>query len=342
MNEYNDMHMVMVESNNLGILFCRQGNYRMAVMFHLQALKIAETVMGKLSKDYCDCLYNLGNTCADAGDYDMAIKYLLAAEQSSILRGVPDDMGTVHLLNSIAYAMEESGDYSGAIARLESALVKLSRLAEHDEGLQADDQLRNTYYLAGVCEKAGEPKKALSYYYDTLFLIKKFKLPYYPTCLNSIANVLAELGNADKSLEMRVEAMHQIKTVIGPKSISYAQSLRNLAVVYRSRGNYEKAKEYMQEAIDIKRAVLGLNSKETLREILFLIELYASSDDTDTALEIFIRLLAEIGDDFVGRDEIIQELANLYMSLGDINRLNELYNKAVEMYAELSQDDEEP
>ncbi|MCL2698990.1 MAG: tetratricopeptide repeat protein [Defluviitaleaceae bacterium] len=335
MNDYNDMYFIMVESNNLGIHFCRQGSYQMALMFHLQALKIAETIMGKLSADYSDSLYNLGNTLADAGNYDAALKYLLAAEQHAVLRGATDDMSMVHLLNSLAYVMESMGDHSGAIAHLEAALGKQRKLAGSDNRLN-EDVMRGTYYLAGVCERAGDLKRALAFYYDARRWIKQQGIRYYPTCLNNIANILTALGEVEKSLEPRLEAMEQIKETVGAGSISYAQSLRNLAVVYQSLGNYDRAKELLLSAIEIKRAILGTHSKEFIREIMFLIELYTKAGQSDKALEIFVRLLDEIGADQSGGDDAIREFANLYMDFGDINQLNELYSKAMDRYTDTS------
>jgi tetratricopeptide (TPR) repeat protein len=318
----------MVESNNLGIHFSRQGGHQMAIMFHLQALKIAESIMGKLSADYSDSLYNLGNTLADAGNLDSALKYLLVAEQHAVLRGVTDDLDMVHLLNSIAYVMENMRDYSGAIAHLEAALEKLRRFAQTDAALN-DEVMRGTYYLAGVCEKANDLVKARAYYSDTLRLIRQAGIKYYPTCLNNLANTMTALGEIEKSLEPRLEAVAQIKEIVGAQSLSYAQSLRNLAVIYQSLGLFDKAKESLLPAIEIKRAILGADSKEFIREIMFLIELYTKAGQSDKALEIFTRLLDEIGARHSGGDEAVRELANLYMDFGDINQLNELYSKAM-------------
>jgi len=340
MSDYDDMYRIMVESNNLGIHFCKQGSHQMAVMFHIQALKIAEQIMGQLSEDYTDSLYNLGNTFADVGNYETALRYLLAAQQHTVARGATEDIGMVHLLNSIAYAMEGLGDYSGAVANHETALRRLRKLSETDGSL-AEDCMCNTYYLAGICERAGDLKKALAYYNETLQLIKRGNLHYYPSCLNNIANILTALGQVEQSVTPRLEAMGQMKQFIGPKSLSYAQSMRNLAVIYQSLGNFDRAKELLLSAIEIKRTILGTSSKEFVREIMFLIDLYTKSGQSDKAFEIFLRLLDEIGAELGGRDDIVRELADLYMDFGDINRLNELYNRAMRKYADTPGEDDE-
>lgn len=340
MSDYDDMYRIMIESNNLGIHFCKQGSYQMAVMFHIQALKIAESIKGQFSEDYCDSLYNLGNTFADAGNFDAALKYLLAAQQHTVLRGATDHHNIIHLLNSIAYVMERLGDYPGAIAHLEGALGKLRQFAETDDNL-LDDYMCNTYYLAGTCEKSGDFKRAQAYYSETLRLIKQRNISYYPSCLNNAANVLTALGEVEQSLEPRLEAMAQIKEFVGPHSLSYAQSMRNLAVIYQSLKDFDRAKELLLSAIEIKRVILGSNSKEFIREIMFLIELYTKAGQSDKAFEIFLRLLDEIGAELSNCDDIVRELAELYMDFGDINRLNDLYNRAMKMYADKSGDDEE-
>ena len=340
MSDYDDMYRIMIESNNLGIHFCKQGSYQMAVMFHIQALKIAESIKGQFSEDYSDSLYNLGNTFADAGNYDAALRYLLAAQQHTVLRGATNNINMVHLLNSIAYVMESLGDYTGAIAHLEGSLGKLRQFIETDKRIE-DDYMCNTYYLAGVCEKANDFKKALAYYNETLRLVRERNMPYYPSCLNNIANVLTALGKVEQSLGPRLEAMAQIKKYVGPRSLSYAQSMRNLAVIYQSLRDYDRAKELLLSAIEIKREILGPSSKEFIREIMFLIELYTKAGQSDKAFEIFLRLLDEIGAELSNRDDLVRELAELYMDFGDINRLNDLYKKAMEMYADMPGDEED-
>jgi len=340
MSDYDDMYKIMVESNNLGIHFCKQGSYQMAVMFHIQALKIAESIKGPFSEDYNDSLYNLGNTFADAGNYDAALKYLLTAQQHTVLRGDTSNMNMIHLLNSIAYVMESLGDYPGAIAHLEGALGKLRQFADADVSL-LDDYMCNTYYLAGVCEKSGDFKRAQAYYNEALRLIRERNISYYPTCLNRFANILTALGEVEQSLTPRLDAMNQIKEFVGSHSISYAQSLRNLAVIYQSLSDFERAKELLLSAIEIKRIILGTRSKEFIREIMFLIEIYTKAGQSDKAFEIFLRLLDEVGTGLSSRDDIVRELAELYMDFGDINRLNDLYKKAMEMYADTHSDEED-
>jgi tetratricopeptide (TPR) repeat protein len=244
----------------------------------------------------------------------------------------------VHLLNSIAYAMESMGDYPGAVEHLEAALKKLCKLAETNESL-ADDCLANTYYIACVCEQAGEFEKALEYYNRLIEAFKARNVRYYPSCLNNIANVMTELGQIEQSIEPRIKAIDQIKEFIGPKSISCAQSMKNLSVIYQSLCDYRSAKEFLLPAIEIKRKILGANSKECIRDVMFLIELYTQAGQPDKAFEIFLRLLDEIGAELSSRDEMIRELADLYMNFGDINRLNELYNKAMERHNDNSQED---
>lgn len=236
--------------NNLGLYMGRIGKYTEAFAYHQESLRLKEEVHDLVGK--VTSLINIGDLCQIAGDYDVAMTWLLQAQQLCERHDLQEPLArTLTVLGIVRYVQ-------GHLEPAKAALLQQAR-ADFERTLAIFEELEDEYGQADSLYRLGDialaqhdSVTATIYAERALALARRLKSPAYESCaLRVIGEALLQRG-AIEAVAGRLQAAWQLqKQVADP----YDQTLL-LAAVARleiARANYEQALIYAAGGLALAR-----------------------------------------------------------------------------------------
>lgn len=312
------------------------GDFKNAIMYGEQSLKLAEAEYGKENDNYAKSLNALGVIFFNSGKYDKAEK--LYSEALTLRKRI---LGEYHpdylkILGNSAVLYHTIGEYQKA-ENLYFEILKIT----------AETQGENTGYalilnnLASLKKEKGDFSNAEKFSIQACKIFKEKvgeKDPSYATSLNNLAELYKILGNYEKSEFNYLESLNIRKEVFGENHYLYASSLNNISNLYFVIGDFQKAESYLNEAIRIYRNVY----EEKNTEFAILIENLANIYSEMNKFEEAYRLLSEvlnIKKDALGENNpqyatSLYNIAELYNATGDYKKAEPFYLQAYKILKE--------
>ena len=180
--------------NNIGAVYCSQGDYDKALEYYSKALAIKEKVLGLEHPDTATFYGNIGAVYYNLGDYDKALEYYfkaLAIREKVLGKEHPS---TATSYNNIGLVYDNLGDYDKALEYYFKALAICEKVLgpEHPSTATSYGNIGAVYY------KLGDYDKALEYFSKALVIYEK-KLgkdnPDTKFLYNCIAYLTERIGN---------------------------------------------------------------------------------------------------------------------------------------------------
>ncbi len=308
--------------NNLAVAYSLKGEKQRAMELFKKSYSIRINELDHDDLRVCDALLNIGSTYYELGKYDDALKF----HRDALMRR--SDIGSeeyINNLNLVGYDCEKVKRYPSAINYLKKA-VKLMMSNNADK----NDYVANICYLASVYKKNMEYDNALTYYEKALYILKKEKLDKEPYCgeiMNKAAELYLEMGNDQKALELRINALNIFEAQVGSKNMFYANCLREIAKIYKKNNAYGDAITYLQRDLDIKSSVISVDEKEYLDDAMLLASVYQLNSQTDKSNDVLEYILENITPKNPQYSKIILTLTSRYSESGNMNKLYSLYDK---------------
>ncbi len=236
--------------------FSSANNYRKAIEYEEQAMRIRKYWLGKYNEMYDHSILMLGHYNSMLHNYEKAKDYLIeSVEIRKNLYGFESEQ-CAHALANLASYYSEVGNYSEAI-RLGTEAMEILKRCLGAEHLEYATSLGN---LASYYAQIGNYSEAIRLGTEAM-LIRKAVLgtghPDYAISLGNLAGYYAEFGNYSEAIRLGTEAMLIRKAVLGTGHPDYAISLGNLASCYEIIGNYSEAIKLDTEAMEIYKRSLG-------------------------------------------------------------------------------------
>ena len=323
----------------------------------------------------------LGTSALDAGDFEVAIRWLTMA-----LRSLPTDASPRHIaivLTQRGKAHRRAGDLASARVDLEQAHIKAWTVG--DASLIAASAVE----LGTVLLYRGQPGRASGYLNLasstitllgheglTLLLSSLALLPpqhdlgaarqdlervlsikqrVFATAdlltnaasLGVLGGMLAmqdDLKGARHYLERSLEAFERS---LGPAHPDVGATLRALAIVHRKSGDLVGARAHLERALVIQQAALGPGHPETADTLVTLASVLAASGDLDDARATLTNALAIQekafgGDGQLAGAETRRELANVLVAKGDLVGAIEILQQALITLRKIFESDDHP
>lgn len=241
-------------------------------------------------------------------------------------------------------------DYQKAI---ESYNLSLSLLRELKAANPTDSQYTNSEKnlltdIASVYFRVGKYPKALELYQQVLVSEKQEKSPLGEArVLNNIGVVYVNLGEYGKALEGYQKALNIVREVggcykeaAGGRLCYYgdeAAIVNNLAGVYFNLGQSQKSLEFAEKASDIYRKFGSGEYRGNSQTDIKL--LFDALGENSSSLEVLSR--ANVGSAF-GKDSFsfqgealnLNNVGQIYLSLGQYDQALKLYQQALNLYKE--------
>lgn len=302
--------------NNIGIIYKERGDYKKAIEYYTQSLKIAEIIGDNLGiSDYYN---NVGLIYYEQGDYDKAIEYY--TQGLKIQEGIGDKYGIANSFNNIGIIYQMQGDTSKAIEYyIRSLEIKeetgdkigtamslnnvgmiyfqqgdyANAIDNHTKSLQIREELGDNLGIASslnniglIHQKQDETMKALEYFTKSLEIREKIgNIPGIAESLISIGNMYKDQGDYVKALDYNSRSLSIAKEIGSTSMIK--NSAKGLWEIYKAMGRYKDAlsmHELYTEAKD------SLESEENQKEVIkqeykYAYEKQAASDSVAFAKE---------------------------------------------------------
>ncbi len=349
--------------NLLGNWRYLKGNYKSAQSFLEQSLKIRMDLYGEEHPQTIISMNNLAMILWENGQFSESKILFTRSLEASKKVFKEDHLDVIITLNNLGWVSWEMGEFQEAKALLNQSLSLSKKLdacdpdflqvvndfllflddeAKRKNEKDKDKDIKRALFLrhAGlwIAEVEGNPTKSLSYFEQSLELLKQTLPVEDPRVAIAYGSVGISLNRADRSDEGQhylAKALELQKKVLGDEHPETAKSYANLAISLFNLGKGEQALEYHLKALDIRKKTLGELHPVTAKSYsgtgntLILLEKYEEAlFYNNTALEIRRKTLGE------NHSETAQSYSRLGANLGKLGRHHEAleYNlKALEI-----------
>lgn len=312
------------------------GDFKNAIIYGEQSVKLAEIEFGKENDNYAKSLNTLGVMFFNSGKYDNAEKYY--SEALSIRKKLlgeyhPDYLKT---LSNIAGLYHTIGEFEKA----EKIYYEVLKFTSETQG-------ENTGYaftlnnLAALKKEKGDFGNAEKLIMQACKIFKEKlgdKDPSYATSLNNLAELYKILGNYEKSELIYLESINIRKEIFGDNHYLYASSLNNISNLYLITGDFQKAETYLNEAIKIYRNVYEEKNTEFAIIIENLASIYKEMNKFKEAYQLYSEALMikkeTLGENNPQYSMTLDNLAELYYLMGDYKNAESYYHKSYKIFKE--------
>lgn len=243
---------------NEGKQLYAEGRFAEALPVLRSALAVAEE--GHLDKMILMCRVWKGDTHRAMGNPQVALDYYESAHASCTQLFGPDSMELAWLLRGMADALRSLG-------QLERAKQLISDFAAIYRRTHSKHRYGIVLKQIGVLLMAGNPDyahlvAALSRFEDASLLMDHNTMNY-AVLLDHMAQVLVDLDEMDRALEMRREQLDLLRRLKGPEHPDLALAMVGLAQIYSALNQVDSAVEWQEKATVILESKFGTDHRFT-------------------------------------------------------------------------------
>jgi len=256
----------------------------------------------------------IGDTQLAHGAYAESVEQLELAHALTLETAPPGSLGRTRAARSLGRALERTGDYAGAVRRLEEAVAGARALGDPE-------------LLVGALSLLGQACARLERFDEAEALFRECRERAEAAGLLgwvrvARANLVAMFQIRGASEEARAELVELVGAErTGEGSLELSFLLTNLADVEIAAGDYAVAAELLREALAVQEEILGEAHPRTCLTRSLLGQILGASGETEEAEELVRRSLAiaEAADLAPSQELGLQHLflANVLSALGD-------------------------
>ncbi|MCF8402508.1 MAG: tetratricopeptide repeat protein [Bacteroidales bacterium] len=239
------------------------GKFDKAEVFLLDALAICQKQ--GIQNELCELYFSMGNLYHSSGNYQLAARYFLLAENES--KKEKDDVFLADILNNSGVLYSDIGSYEKA---LEYYMKSLELYEKHEDKKGIAQTLNN---IGIVYYDWGNKEKSLEYYQKSLNIeVELGNKQGIADSYNNIGIVYSEWNQNELAISYYNKALDIYKLFNDSLGISNAKN--NIGESYAELGNYELALKFLNESLLIEKKFGNLSgvaeSLLTIGNVCFL------------------------------------------------------------------------
>lgn len=242
-------------NNQLGLVHLDGGNYKKALFYFKQGLKIRQETLPSNHPHLAISYNNIGLVYDSMGEYKKALTYYRQDLEISMKCFPPNHPSLATLFNNMGLANYNMEEYENAFFCYEKSLEIREEILPSNH-----PDLATLYNNIGlVHDKMEEYEKALLYHEKAVQIREKALPPNHPDIGLSYKNtglVYKNMGEYEKALLFYEKDLQISQTSLPSNHPQLATSYNNIGWVYRLMENYSKALEYFQHSLDIRQRSL--------------------------------------------------------------------------------------
>lgn len=302
-----------------------QRKFEEAIQINSIARKLILEKIGKETRSYGDCCYNMGRTTYRKGDFNEAEKWHLEGLniREKVLTRIHFDVAISLGDLSILYTKQ---------GKFDKAEPLISESVEIYKKLYKNKTFNYTVMLtrlANLYSQTNRFEEAAPLYYEVIEVRRNdigVNNPDYAWALINLGNNYFFLGQIEKSIELFSEALKIQEATIGREHPDYVSTLNNLGNVYSEIGNFSEAIKIIGVALEVRKKVLGEKSLEYASSLIDLGSNYTNIRSFEKA-EGLIGEGCEILKEKLGLNH--PDVAYGYNQLAVLNMERRQYNLAI-------------
>lgn len=277
-------------------------------------------------KERTEILYRLSRHYRD-GEPQQAIEY--GSRALELLRGLPDGGIEIRVLNSMARARVNLGEYKKALA-----LGKRSRMLAETSGDREGlaEALTN---IGDVHRKTGEYGRSLAFYTDALAIWKTLENKGgIAESFRSIGIVYTRRGDFDRALKYSLDALNLEEALGRRKERAYCLNL--VGAIYQQLKKYPQALDYYSRSLEIQER-LG-NQRGIANCLNNIGVIHQDTGDYAKALDYYLKFIG-IETSLGNKDGMsigFNNTGEVYMLMGNHQQALNYYLKSLQIAEELS------
>ena len=226
--------------NNLGNAYHNLGDFKKAIDFHQQSLKIAQDI-GKIDLEG-KVHNNLGNAYQCLGDSQEAIRCYKRAISIAKKTGNKETEGCA--TGNPGYVYYSLGDLENAMEFYQEALSIVKEIGHKDS-------VGVVYNNLGLAHQyLGDNKEAMGFHQKALTIAKETgKKDSEGEAFKSLGNAYHFLHDFERAIELHQEAVSIAKRT--GKKDSEKEAYENLGIAFQSLGDFSRAEEFFKRSIKL-------------------------------------------------------------------------------------------
>lgn len=246
--------------HNLAITYEAQGNYKKALEYNLNALKLREHIGDELKTAHT--LNNIGIAYDELGHFSLSLKYYNQAY--SIYKRLQDKEKIAMISVNLGILFKAHQDYAQAIKYYREANAMYQVLKKPVETAFTEANLGSVYYYT---------KQYDSCLYYSLKAQKTFKehniLQFLSTTYTNAGIAYLQLGNTRKAMEFLDKAIELNLKYNNKKELAFTYI--HLGKLMLQLQRYDKAEAHLSEAVKIAESIGAskevMDAKEALAQV---------------------------------------------------------------------------
>ncbi|EHA21352.1 hypothetical protein ASPNIDRAFT_191617, partial [Aspergillus niger ATCC 1015] len=253
-------------TNNIGLIYLKQGRFVDAAAYHTQVVKELEAILGENHPSVFNAMENLGLLYTKQGKFDEAKKHLFEAlsHRKRVLGAEHPSIITTK--DNIARLYVSQGKTDDAEREYKEALELANRMlsSNHISTLRLLNNLGNLYYSQGMFREAEN---------NYLQAMAGYEAVVVPTHTSRLS-VMVNLGNIYKLQDKRDEAgqmyrgaLDGYKDAVGESHPTTLKVENNLGLLYFDQGNFQASEDTLFQCKKKKEKLFGSDHPSTLDAI---------------------------------------------------------------------------
>ena len=262
----NDTIQSIFSLNNLGVVYRRLDQPRMALDYHMQALQLAEQFHSDpiiAKRSICVSLNSIGNINLAMNQPEKALEVF--SQTLIIEESLGNRLGMAINYQNIGFAYEVMG-------KPEVALTYYKKSLQQNEIINSDLGQSICYNSIGeILLKQDKTMEALRNFKMAMVFAQRNNDNYYISQTHAnIGRVYLKIGNLDKSIT-ELEEYHNLATQIG-SAFLVQDSYKLLSDYYSIKGDYLKALELFKTSVAYNDSIVNEKNARYLNELQTLYE----------------------------------------------------------------------
>lgn len=248
-----NLRLKMRALNNIGVVYRRLDEYKMAIDYHIKALKIAESLKDQRNK--CISLNSIGNIYVALGQQKKALSFFRRA--LAIETQLNNYWGMSINFQNIGVVFEAEN-------KLDSALHYYNKSLEYDFLAKKESGIAICYNSIGALYiKMNKYKDAEEFFRKALTInLKLGDKVYIADSYSHLAHVFLHQGKFNEAIEYYLQSI-EISTHIGSK-LRCQEAYEGLSECYETKGDFREAMKYHKISVLYRDSIRSENNNRHL------------------------------------------------------------------------------
>jgi len=243
-------------NRNKGLINMYRGNYKEAITYHLNALKVWETTKNQklISTSYSD----LGIVFYYEGNFEKAVYYWENCINVNPDKNSDEQMNNLSNLGQAYVGLEKYDKAAGYLKKVVSHYINNKKSARYTNALTG---------LANIEFKIKDFKQALIYYTEIIKLREGGNSRNNDLAITylNVSLIYGEFGKPKEALEYGLKGYEKAKNSGDQSELLHAYN--NLNTAYAKINNFEKAYEFSQLYNNLKDSLNNIENQKQINEL---------------------------------------------------------------------------